>query len=399
MITLNFSVVGRTPLDSGNSNYVVIGAFAMQSNAKHFAESAKKFNFSAELDINPTRNLFYVYVLHTGDSSVANAQARKIRTETPFNDTWVYRGLLGKDNVRHAATDINPVTGQTITNVESKVPQQEVAATVQISEPQVLSPVPTSVEVTATEPIKNNQIEEVILGPVAEGAKGFIFKITATTGETLKGDVDVIDSDRLSKAATYEGNKAVSIKPINKSGRISLVCEVFGYRKEQIDMNYNLPDSTSGVFTKNDYINVPFELAPLKKGDIAIMYNVFFFKDAAVMRPESRYEVTTLLSMMKENPKLKIKLHGHTNGNASGKIIRMGEPMNFFSLTGSQEGFGSAKELSESRAEAIRDFLIFEGIDPTRFSVKAWGGKKTIHDKKSSRAHENVRVEVEILED
>ena len=53
----------------------------------------------------------------------------------------------------------------------------------------------------------------------------------------------------------------------------------------------------------------------------------------------------------------------------------------------------------ESRAEAIRDFLIFEGIDPTRFSVKAWGGKKPIHDKKSSKAHENVRVEVEILED
>ena len=31
------------------------------------------------------------------------------------------------------------------------------------------------------------------------------------------------------------------------------------------------------------------------------MYNVFFFKDAAVMRPESRYEITSLLEMLKEN--------------------------------------------------------------------------------------------------
>jgi len=31
--------------------------------------------------------------------------------------------------------------------------------------------------------------------------------------------------------------------------------------------------------------------------------------------------------------------------------------------------------------------------------VKAWGGKKPIHDKMSQRAQENVRVEIEILED
>ena len=129
------------------------------------------------------------------------------------------------------------------------------------------------------------------------------------------------------------------------------------------------------------------------------MYKVYFFKDAAIMRPESRYEVTSLKEMMKENPNLKIRLHGHTNGNGSGKIIRMGEQNNFFSLNESKDAFGSAKELSESRAEVIRDFLISEGIEQNRLLIKAWGGKQAIHDKKSNKAHENVRVEVEILED
>jgi hypothetical protein len=31
--------------------------------------------------------------------------------------------------------------------------------------------------------------------------------------------------------------------------------------------------------------------------------------------------------------------------------------------------------------------------------IKAWGGKRPIHDKMSNRAQENVRVEIEILQD
>jgi outer membrane protein OmpA-like peptidoglycan-associated protein len=130
------------------------------------------------------------------------------------------------------------------------------------------------------------------------------------------------------------------------------------------------------------------------------MYNVYFFKDAAIMRPESRYEVSSLLDMLKENPKYKIKLHGHTNGGAAGKVISMAkESENFFSLNDTKDGFGSAKQLSEERAEVIRNYMIKNEIEPSRIQVKAWGGKRPLHDKHSSRAQENVRVEVEILED
>jgi outer membrane protein OmpA-like peptidoglycan-associated protein len=388
LIALNFNVIGRSPLNTGNSNYVVIGAFSMQSNAKHFAENAKKLSFSAELAINPTRNLFYVYVLHTGDSSVANAQARKLRTETPFNDTWVYRGLLGAD--AQDGTDVNPIT-------EQKIVQVEVADNTLVNKATLAEQKNLEAEISKT---TLNKVESESMGKIDEvGAKGFVFKITSVSGQELKGEVDLIDTDRLAKVAEYEGNKLVGIKPLNKSGKLMLICEVLGYRKVQRELNYNLPDSSSGVTLENGNTIVPFEMIRLRKGDIAVMYNVLFFKDAAVMRPDSHYEVNSLKEMMEENPKYKIKIHGHTNGNSAGKIIRMGENKNFFSLTGSKDGFGSAKELSESRAEVIRDFLISEGIDPGRLLVKAWGGKKAIHDKKSSKAHENVRVEVEILED
>lgn len=117
------------------------------------------------------------------------------------------------------------------------------------------------------------------------------------------------------------------------------------------------------------------------------------------MRPESRYEVNSLLDMMRENPKYKIKIHGHTNGKAAGRIIRVGESKNFFSLTDTREGYGSAKKLSEERARVIHDYLINEGIDAKRLHIKAWGGKRPVTDKLHALAHTNVRVEIEILED
>jgi len=117
------------------------------------------------------------------------------------------------------------------------------------------------------------------------------------------------------------------------------------------------------------------------------------------MRPESRYEVNSLVGMMKENQKYRIRIHGHTNGKASGKIIRMGDPKNFFSLVDTKEGYGSAKKLSEERARIIHDYLISEGIEAKRLQVKAWGGKRPVIDKSHAQAHTNVRVEIEILED
>ena len=117
------------------------------------------------------------------------------------------------------------------------------------------------------------------------------------------------------------------------------------------------------------------------------------------MRPESRYEVNSLTDMMRDNSKYKIKIHGHTNGSSAGKIISTGESKDFFSLNGTKEGFGSAKKLSQERAEVMRDFMIAEGIDPKRMQIKAWGGKRPIHDKMSAHAQSNVRVEIEILED
>lgn len=369
-------------------NYVVIGAFAMHRNAIRFTDHAHRdLNLNARFEINPDRNLYYVYVLSTDNREAAVSEARRLRSKSELRDTWVYNGILGRGDMREkrtvsSGTDIDPDTGTTIEQVapEDGIKQDNT----------VIKGIPPQPVVQKEEPDSG-----------VEGKRFFFSIYRALDNDTLQGDVDVIDPERSKKLGTYKGNMPVKVSPPSSSSKnISLVCEVFGYRKVQRDINYDQPVGDGIAPGENNSIVVPFELVRLQKGDIAVMYNVYFFKDAGIMRPESRYEVNSLLEMLQENKNYKIRIHGHTNGNASGKIISMGDGSDsFFSLGNTRQGFGSAKKLSEERATVIRDYLVANGVDASRMQIKSWGGKRPIYDKHSTRAQENVRVEIEILED
>jgi outer membrane protein OmpA-like peptidoglycan-associated protein len=389
--------------DLSPSNYVVIGAFSIRKNAMRFTSHASKqvqsFNLNAKYQLNTNRNLYYVYVLTTPDHEQAILEAKRLRRETEFADAWVYNGSFTKET--EANVDINPMTNQQIVDVkesDNTASQQttEDTAVIQeniVAETKKAEEVPTTIK-AATESAQSN------IPDSDEDAKKFVFRIYKGVDNTeITGDVDVLDTQRSRKLGTYKGNETVKISiPDGPSKKLSFICDVFGYRKVQREFDVNSKMEGDVTVDEDQSIVVPFELVRLQKGDKAIMYNVYFFKDAGIMRPESRYEVNSLLEMLNENPKYKIKIHGHTNGNAAGKILSMGDTDNFFSLSGAKEGSGTAKKLSEERATVIKKYLVASGIEETRMEIKAWGGKQPIHDKHSNRAQENVRVEIEILE-
>lgn len=388
LIFISSSLFAQQNANTDQSLYVVIGAFAIPHNAIEFTENAKKQNINAEYALNPKRKLFYVFAMHIEDRKQAINEAIKLQKQSTYHDTWVYSGLLGDNPQVIKINDAERKEAIQQLEVEKKEPVAE-----------------QSILVVEEKKEENKPVEEIgstlVVNP---DDKAFLFRITALVDkDTLAGDVDIYDADvatRKRKSATYRGNDAVKVKPINKSGNMVLDCEVFGYRKLQMPINYNTPETADGVTVVDNLVTVPFELARLQKGDKAIMFNVYFYKDAAIMRPESRYEINSLLEMLTENPKYKIRIHGHTNGNASGKIISMGDSKSFFALTtDNKEGHGSAKKLSEERAILIQKFLIENGVDPTRTEVKAWGGKQPIYEVDHPAAQANVRVEIEILED
>jgi outer membrane protein OmpA-like peptidoglycan-associated protein len=153
------------------------------------------------------------------------------------------------------------------------------------------------------------------------------------------------------------------------------------------------------VLSKEEQIKIEVDKKDmtLKKGNTETLDYIFFYKDASVLRPESRFAVDKLVRILKENPGEKIRIHGHTNGNDPGKIIKRTNADDFFSLDNTVEDYGSAKELSQLRAEAIRDYLVANGINKDRMSIKAWGGKKGLYPVDDDKAEANVRVEIEVL--
>ena len=381
-----------------DSNYVVIGAFSIQQNAVKFTSKASRLNMDAKYEMNQNRQLYYVYVLTTNDKQQAIDEALRLRKDSPYNDTWVFHGNLGATTSASNGSDINPATAEKISEVN-------------ISDQPVLSTEATNAEKAAVsgatmaageKPADTDDSSKVVESPEAEiTGKAYFFKIFRSDDQVeVEGDVNVIDAERSRKIGTFAGNKKVGISdPKNKEGNVSFVCEIFGYRKVQRDLNFANPVGDGISVDENQTTVVPFELVRLQKGDIAVMYNVFFFKDAAIMRPESRFEVTSLLTMLQENPKYKIKIHGHTNGGAHGRIISLKEGnTDYFALNNTKDGIGSAKELSEQRAEVVKEFLVTNGIEESRMEVKAWGGKRPLYDKHSPQAQSNVRVEIEILE-
>ena len=364
------------------SYYVVIGAFAIKQNAVNFTQDASK-NYSAVFEWNPNRNLDYVYILRTADKQVAVTEAMRLRTSTKYDDTWVYHGVLG-DNADAGVPgrDINPATEQHL----SEVPLADVTPDAE-EEPAIAA--------------ESQQNDENITEPDDPRARNYFFKVMrADTKTVIEGEVSVIDTEKARKIGAYSANNKVKVPPpANPDGAVSLICEVFGYRKVQREIPSFSDPQGDGIVRADGAAVVPFELMRLQKGDIATMFHVYFFKDAAVMRPESRYEANSLTEMMNENPKYKIRIHGHTNGNAAGKITTLNkDATNFFTLNNTKDGVGSAKKLSQMRAELMRDFLVSNGIDAKRIQIKAWGGKKPIYDKLHAQAQANVRVEIEILD-
>jgi hypothetical protein len=357
--------------ENGKSYFVVIGAFSIEKNANEFiSDWAKKFGLNPQYKMNTNRNLFYVFTMQDKYWGIPVQEAERIRKmDVKFDKTWVYYGTL--DDIVKATE--SPTT---------------------IIPPVEAPPAPSENRVGTVD-----SVGTTVPDPATEVAKKFFFELKAEDGTLLKSPVELVDLDRSSLAALYPSNEPVIISPINNSGRVMVQSKIFGYRLKQVGIDLNNPLDSAGIVLNDNVYTVPIVLKPLTVGDISIMYNVFFFKDAGIMRPDSKYEVNALVGMMQEFPNRKIIIHGHTNGSYRGKILKMGENKNFFSTEDCLTTTGSATELSEERARCIQQYLVANGIDVSRMTIKAWGGKKMLYESDHKRAIENVRVEVEIVKD
>jgi outer membrane protein OmpA-like peptidoglycan-associated protein len=386
--------------------YIVVGAYApsRENVAKNYTEVLNRRGMNAAYGFNSSRKYFYVYLKYYQSLKESLKNMQSTRKQPEFAQAWVRvvpgditaantPPLVKTENSKPVDTD--PVQGDKI--IASTKPTPDTTNPPDKTGPEVSAVQSNEREIVENDPIK--QYDKITLG----NTEVFLSMYHSRNNRIVDGTIKVVDTERSKVLTEVKGNEYLILPdPKSKSGQLTMICEAFGYRKIQQEINFPLPLAD----TVKEYIDlmgttfvVNFDLVRYHRGDIATLYNVYFYNDAALMLPESKFELNSLLQLMQENPKYRIKLHGHTNGNYHGRIITVGENKNFFSLDGSKSSIGSAKDLSFNRAEVIKEYLQSQGIEPSRVEVKAWGGKRPLYDRHGVNAKRNVRVEVEILEE
>jgi outer membrane protein OmpA-like peptidoglycan-associated protein len=122
----------------------------------------------------------------------------------------------------------------------------------------------------------------------------------------------------------------------------------------------------------------PVEIKPIEVGKSYTINNIQFATDSYELNEKSIIVLNEFISFLKENPTIKVAIHGHTDnvGDAEKNML-----------------------LSENRAKAVYNYLILEDIAPERLSYKGFGPTKPIADNNTEEGRaKNRRTEFVIVE-
>jgi len=236
------------------------------------------------------------------------------------------------------------------------------------------------------------------LEKIPEG-KPFYFKLlNSESGTPVTGEVQVMEA----KATQYQGfsgNELVYLAPPkNIGGMYQVSISAPGYKPAKMIFNYHDTELVStGTGDKQEAI-ITFELVRAKRGDYIDFNEVRFFRNTTILEPQSHGELNGLVSLMKEGG-YKVKIHGHCNGDDARNVTTLGTSTNIFALEPShnKKEMMTAKQLTEIRAEVVKNYLVSQGIEADRITTKGQGGKMMMYPRNSTLANRNDRVEVEVL--
>lgn len=117
------------------------------------------------------------------------------------------------------------------------------------------------------------------------------------------------------------------------------------------------------------------EPAPVQEFEpVVLQSDVNFAFDSAEIRPEAHPILNEVAATLRENPDLRVRIEGHTDSIGS----------NQYNL-----------DLSQRRADSVRDYLASRGIAPNRMTTRGFGEEQPVatNETDAGRA-QNRRVEI-----
>jgi outer membrane protein OmpA-like peptidoglycan-associated protein len=212
-----------------------------------------------------------------------------------------------------------------------------------------------------------------------------ILVVDAQTGQNLQAQLKVsaLESERvfLESSTNRDGSFLVCL-PLGQRYGLHAWREGYLFHSESFALQ-------EGELAKPSMIKIALQPIPKivdkpsgKKDTLLskpiILKNVFFETASAALLPSSKTELNDLAALLKSQPKLKIQLNGHTDS----------------------EGEEAANlDLSQRRAEAVRQYLIQSGIQADRLRAQGYGESKPIasNDTPDGR-RQNRRTEFVVIE-
>jgi outer membrane protein OmpA-like peptidoglycan-associated protein len=199
-------------------------------------------------------------------------------------------------------------------------------------------------------------IYKVLLPKNAQANKTFYFKGIITDAKTNKAIPGLV------RLANPKDSTKFMLINVDSSGLFVLSIPQF----DSLGIQVNSPQHEyASMLLSKDSLNQMtgttqyFNLSPIQNKFTKDFKNVFFEINAAQLKVSSNIELDALVNYLASSPNATILIEGHTDNTGS-------ELANI--------------NLSEKRANAIAQYLIFKGIDKNRIAAKGYGSSKPIAD-------------------
>lgn len=169
--------------------------------------------------------------------------------------------------------------------------------------------------------------------------------------------------------------------PMFDKERYSITVEAPGYAPSKYMLDPAEADDSRRVL-KDIELGLPQAASDVAddthtEGKVLVLKELIFQQGRAKISESSFTELDKVVVMMNQNPNMIIQLEGHTDTR--------GDPK-------------ANLKLSQTRVDAVKDYLVSKDIPKSKVKTKAFGGTQPISNENTEEAHRlNRRVELRIL--
>lgn len=358
----------------------MIGTFASEQVARQFATTVRKEYSEAAFKFDPDKNVYYVHVMETDRYKLAAAFRENIQEEAGFANAWILTDFQSGTSASYtdggnSAIELQMYTGTTV----------------------LLSSADKSIiSINKTVRVKKDEADLNTVTKQGGADIPLTFSATTRTGQEVAGKVVMLKDGK--ELSSFKTKEVVSLGGNQHNRAFTLICQVPGFSPEVRVINLDEVGSLPDVYQNDDGVwEIRFHVVRMKEDEIPLLYNKLFYEEASILRDESKEIVELLATVMKSNPGWKIVIDSHCNPLSDGKMLVAGRTKEYFAIEDAVEKSGTAKHLTRSRAETLRECLAALGIDKSRITVMGWGDLDPLVRGAEADVTVNDRIEIRLV--